>query len=262
MKGRIWIYVGVAVALVLGVLFFLRTSEEIITPDPTHSDRGRPHGFSSKRDEKIEYRGSREEADENSKFIATPLSRPPKPEILDKIEYPKYRFAGSGIRGAIRDAEGEVIWRASEETPVYSIAASPNGKRIVAGAGDGNAYIITSEGEKVLDLPQFPPGKDMLGLGNWVWIDDERLLGESGVQKFDEHGQAVGCCQGHNVSESRFYVYDRLRGELEEMRLPDALRGKVVNIARVLDSGKILMGHEGDEFGWYEVASSVDEPGQ
>lgn len=99
----------------------------------------------------------------------------------------------------------------------------------------------------------------MLGFGKWVWLDNQRLLGESGVQKFDQNGKLVTCCGSDNVSESRFYVYDLTTGELEEMLLPEALRGKVVNISRVLDSGEILMGHGGDEFGWYQVADLGEE---
>lgn len=255
-KGKIWVCVVVAATPILGGLFFLRAPEDASKePNSTRIDSEHHESPPSERATPTVNRTDVDRVGEAPRFIAIPLPRDPDPEILDKIEYPLYQFAGSGTRGAIRDAGGEVIWRASEESPVYSIAASPNDERIVVGAGDGNAYIITSGGEKLSDLPQLPPGKDMLGLGNWIWLDNERLLGESGVQRFDENGRPVGCCQGHNVSESRFYVYDLPTGELEEMLLPEDLRGKVVSIKRVMDSGEILMGHEGDEFGWYTVAS-------
>ena len=190
-------------------------------------------------------------------FKAAELVQPPKE--AQKIEYPKFRAGGSGTRGAIRDQKGNLIWRATKENPVYSISVSPNDQRIVAGAGDGNAYIITNEGEKISDLPQFPPGNDMLGLGNWIWLDNNRLLGESGVQNFDENGKPIGCCQGHNMSESRFYVYDLRTSKMEEMQLPENLQGKVVTVGKVLKTGELQLGHEGDGFGWYQVADLGEE---
>lgn len=259
-KTKILIYAVAVIAIVLICLIFLRPLEDTpVNQSRVHLDHEYTNSPSQKNGKQTLSQPDTVEADENPKFIAIPLSGTPESEILAKIEYPKYRFAGSGTRGAIRDAEGMVIWRASEENPVYSVAISSNYERLVVGAGDGNAYVITNGGKKLSDLPQLPPGKDMLGLGNWKWLDNRRLLGESGVQKFDEKGRPVGCCQGHNVSESRFYVYDLQTGELEEMRLPEALRGKVVNISKVLKSGEMLMGHEGEEFEWYEVSNVSGE---
>lgn len=251
---KTWIGMIAAGVLILVGWLFLRAPEDAPNgPKPIRSDRERPDSVSSEGGELIEGRHIRSEPQDNPRFVATLLAHPPEPEILDKIEYPKFSRTGSGTRGSIRDAEGGVIWRASEDNPVFSISISPNDARIVAGAGDGNAYVITSDGEKLMDLPQFPPGKDMLGLGNWVWLDNERLLGESGVQKFDEHGRPVGCCQGHNVSESRFYVYDLRTNQMEEMQLPENLREKAVSIGKVLKTGELQLGHEGDGFGWYQV---------
>lgn len=184
-------------------------------------------------------------------FKATEMAQPPRD--AEKIEYPKFRAGGSGTRGAIRDQKGNLVWRATKENPVYSISVSPDDEKIVAGAGDGNAYIITNKGEKISNLPQFPPGKDMLGLGNWVWLDNNRLLGESGVQNYDEDGEPVGCCHGHNVSESRFYIYDLLTNKMEELQLPEELQEKVVTIGKVLKSGELQLGHDGDGFKWYQV---------
>ena len=93
----------------------------------------------------------------------------------------------------------------------------------------------------------------------WIWLDNSRLLGQSGVQKYDEDGKLVTCCGGDNVSEMRFYVYDLRTGQMEEMQLPGNLRGKVVRIGKVLKTGEFQLGHEGDGFEWYRVADLEEE---
>lgn len=190
-------------------------------------------------------------------FVATSLSDSPKG--AEGAVYPKYRTGGSGTRGSIRDGKGKLIWRATTENPVYSISISPDDKHIVVGAGDGNAYIVSSKGQKIVDLPQVPPGQDMLGLGNWIWFENNRLLGESGVQRFDENGKLVTCCGGDNVSESRFYVYDLLTDEMNEMQLPKELRGKVLSIEKVLKTGEFQFIHKGDKPSWCKVVNATEE---
>ena len=191
------------------------------------------------------------------RYAATLLSEPPQQP--EGVQYPKYRAGGSGTRGAIRDRAGNLIRRATVESPVVAITISPNDELIWVSGADVKSYIINKSGEEIANLPIVPPGDNMLGFGKWVWLDNNRLLGQSGVQRFDEQGKPVACCQGHNVSESRFYVYDLKTKAMVEMQLPKDLREKVVSIGKVLKTGELQLGHEGDGFGWFRVAAVAGE---
>lgn len=187
------------------------------------------------------------------RFAASPLGE--DPDGPKGVVYPAFKTGGTiGGRLTVRNQSGKLIYRGTEELPVFSIEISPNEELIWVEAGDGNSYILNLNGEKIVDLPQFPPGKYMLGLGAWVWLDNNRLLGESGVQNFDDNGKPIDCCQGHNISESHFYVYDLQTNKMEEMQLPEDLRGKVVTIGKVLKTGEFQLGNDGDGFDWYQVA--------
>lgn len=119
---------------------------------------------------------------EEVQLAATPLTA--LPVNAEERIVSKYHSGGSATNGAIRDQAGNVIWRATEENLVFSISISPDETRIAVNAGDRNAYIVTAEGKKTFVLPNVPPGKDMLGFGSWIWLDDHRLLGSSGLEKF------------------------------------------------------------------------------
>ena len=257
MMNKKWFYIGGMILVLLFIFIFSVPSDEDRSEVSDQSRTTAYHTENGFEQDGFNDRVKNENPSKKFQFIAKLLAVPPDEPKM--IEYPKYQLGGSGTRGAIRDRNGNVIWRASKEAPVYSSSISPNDKKIVIGAGDGNAYVITNEGNKVIDLPQVPPGMDMLGLGNWVWIDNNRLLGESGVQNFDENGNPVGCCQGHNMSESRFYVYDLRTSRMEEMQLPENLRGKVLSIGKVLNTGELQLGHEGDGFSWYRVTDIGEE---
>lgn len=257
MKKKVWSIAIVVFTLIVVSMFFLRAPND--GPEergPTQVESERHQSQPSEETATTVIRTNADRGAENPKFVATPLADAPEENLA--IEYPKFNVGGSGTRGAVRDSEGNVVFRATSESPAFGVSISPNEKLMWVDGGDRRSYIIDSNGKEIAEIPLKPSGKDMLIFGNWTWLDNKRLLGESGVQKFDENGRAIGCCQGHNVSESRFYVYDLSADELEEMQLPEALRRKVVSISRVLNSGEILMGHEGDEFGWYQVV----EPGE
>lgn len=254
MKQRNLLYVvGLLVLVLVCVLLLKKTDETVESESPTKLERKVIESdIAEFKENKSRVDRLRNAPKREFHFEATELAQPPKE--AQKIEYPKFRAGGSGTRGSIRDQEGKLIRRATPESPAFGITISPNERLIWVDGGSRKSYIINAQGEEIALLPKTPPGKDMLGFGKWVWLDNNRLLGESGVQNFDENGKPIGCCQGHNMSESRFYVYDLRTNKMEEMRLPKNLRGKVVSIGKVLKTGELQLGHEGDGFGWYQVA--------
>jgi hypothetical protein len=264
-KQRKWIHISLGLVPVIGglILFFNRGGEESTARSSPGSDSaGGVMDRGSRPDDNgrrlVSSRASEAAGDQQRDFGFMARVLPKAPQEPEAIENPKFSSGGSGTQGSIRDQAGKTIWRATEELPVYSISTSPDDRKIVVGAGDGKAYIISNEGEKIADLPQFPRGRKMLGLGNWVWLGNDRLLGESGVQELDANGKPIACCGGHNVSESRFFVYDLQTSKLEEIQLPEKLRGKVVSMGKVLKTGELQFGHAGDEPAWYQV-TSLDE---
>jgi hypothetical protein len=267
-KQRKWILVGLGlVPLIAGLILFLNRGgeESTILSSPGSGSSGEVMDRSSRtgddhdRQRSTISRASEAAGTESREFRFAATVLPAAPQEPETIEYPKFSSGGSGTQGSIRDQAGNTIWRASLEHPVYSISCSPDERKIVIGAGDGKAYIISNVGEKIADLPQFPRGRKMLGLGNWVWLGNDRLLGESGVQELDANGKPIACCGGHNVSESRFFVYDLQTAKLEEMQLPEKLQGKVVSVGKVLKSGELQLGHQGDEPVWCQVAALEGE---
>jgi len=173
------------------------------------------------------------------------------PTIYPLVENPPFMLSGAtGGRFVIRNRDGDVIRRGNEEDWVFSILPSPNEQLIVVGAGDGNFYVINSTGEKVIDLPQRPAGKNMLGMSSWHWLTNELLLGTSGLQKFDTNGNLISCCGGDNISESRMYVYDMNTNKMKQVQLPALISGKVLRIHKILNSGAIQVAHEDDEPLW------------
>ncbi|MES2995407.1 MAG: hypothetical protein V4733_01195 [Verrucomicrobiota bacterium] len=258
MKQRKWRYVIGLLLLVLSGLLFLKNHEsdsKIEQSSGSVSSASAPQENKPRPAEPDEINTKNvslgKTQNEEFRFAATELPAPP--EDTDLVEEPKYRAGGSGTRGAIRDQERNLIFRATDESPAVAITISPNEKFIWVSGGDRKSYIINTKGGEVANLPIVPPGKDMLGFGKWVWLDNHRLLGDSGVQKYDATGNLITCCGGDNVSESRFYVYDLRTNEMEEMQLPENLRGKVVSFGKVLKTGELQLGHGGDEFGWYQV---------
>lgn len=259
MKQKKLVFIaGLLLLVPLYLLFWKQAHDDAKSKISPKSGQGSSQSGARQADQD-EQRVGRSRIARNGKYHFSAIKLINPPNEADKIQSEKFYAGGSGTRGAIRDQEGNLVWRATLQNPVYSISMSPDDKKIVAGAGDGKAYVITNKGEKITDLPQFPPGKDMLGFGNWVWLDNNRLLGESGVQNFDENGQEIGCCQGHNMSETQFHVYDLRTKEMEEMQLPEDLRGRVVNVGKVLKTGELQLGHAGDEFDWYKVADDGEE---
>jgi hypothetical protein len=170
------------------------------------------------------------------------------------IENPPFELRGaSGGRFAIRNKEGNIIRKGSEDDWVFSISASPSEKFIVVGAGDGNAYVIDSSGDKIIDLPQCPPGANMLGMGDWYWLSDEKLLGTSGLQRYDSDGKLISCCGGDNISESKMYAYDMNNNTMNELRLPESIAGKVLKVLQIKKSGVIQVAHEDDVPVWIAI---------
>lgn len=265
-KQRKWILVGLGlVPVVAGLILFLNRGgdDSTVRSSPGSDSAGDVMDRSSRTGDdgwRFTISSPSEAAGtEKRDFHFTATVLPAAPQEPGAIENPKFSSGGSGTQGSIRDQAGNTIWRATEEHPVYSISASPDDRKIVVGAGDGKAYIISNEGEKMADLPQFPRGRKMLGLGNWVWLGNDRLLGESGVQELDANGKPIACCGGHNVSESRFFVYDLQTAKLEEMQLPEKLHGKVVSVGKVLKSGELQLGHQGDDPVWCQIAALEGE---
>ncbi len=236
---------------------FGRQQEKPPSPLPGNSEKSSRNSLERGISEKGPIRQSRELDPKNYRFVAVPL--PEYPDESSSIIYPAFdnpafqTGGGTGGRFTIRNRNREIIWRGNEENRVFSITASPDEELVWVSAGDGRSYIISADGKKIKDMPQRPPGKDLMVFDVWQWIDNDRLLGKSGIQKYDDNGILVTCCGGDNVSESKFFIYNLKTGRMEEMLLPGIFLGKVVTIRKVLNSGAFQLAHEEDEPHWFQI---------
>lgn len=189
------------------------------------------------------------------------LTQVAEAEVRAKRNQPQsevYKLLGRGASGRIVTQDGTVILKSGPDIMLIDSAESPDQKRILARGGDAIAYVINPEQSSRIQLPSAPPEEGMLGFGGWYWVDDETLIGVSGVQSIDEEtGAPVSCCAKHNVERTILYLFD-----VETETLEAAVSGGgdlplFFSIAEASRSGHIHLisedPHEETEtdLGWY-----------
>ncbi len=186
-----------------------------------------------------------------------------EPYVIDdaalarSLEDPPFIFIGDGTSGKVIDREGKVLMESGKEIGIYGIAVAPNKQRILVKGGN-STYIVLSPatGEK-LQLPERPVGANMFSLSDWYWIDDNTLIGRSGVMILDENGKPVR--SDNNASETSLYVYDLTTQHLTEVALPDKYKQALVMVMDVSPDGHVHLAldapPEGVEpdIGWYKI---------
>lgn len=209
---------------------------------------------------------------------APTASTPPTPELLlpqvmmTAAEYkidpfalnrergnPPFEFRGGAGTGRVIDSQGNVLLESSEDIGIFGAVVSPDKKKVLVKGGDAtNLVLEPSTGRKIM-LPSHPPGANMLGLGDWHWIGPNEIFGSSGVQAFNDKGEPVNCCEGHNVAQTKFYTFDLITERLSEVVMPSAVTQPVVNAVEVMSDGHIHLLHEEphenveQDLGWFKI---------
>ena len=193
------------------------------------------------------------------------------PVVLQKVEYtpdyaaisrsfdrnPPFVFKGDGTSGRVEDRDGHVLMESGKTIGIFGASVSPDKRRVLVKGGNAINFVLgPATGEKI-QLPVTPPGVHLLGFGSWYWIDDHRLVGESGIAKVDEDGKPVR--SEANVAQSKLYVYDILTKVLQEVVLPAGFDGKVFAIIETSPDGYLKIGVESPvenksgELAWFKI---------
>jgi hypothetical protein len=155
------------------------------------------------------------------------------------------------------DREGKVLMESGKEMGIFGLAVGPDGEHVLVKGGDGKNVILTpSTGDK-LQLPAYPPGDNMLCIGDWYWISSNTLLGQSGVQALDKNGKPL--MTDNNVAETRLYVYDLTAKQLTEVAMPAKLTQALVSVMEVSPDGHVHLALDAppvgtdSDLGWFNI---------
>lgn len=172
--------------------------------------------------------------------------------------YSHYMTPSSSIE--IRDPDGNVLYKAEQDSPFVGIKSIVGGLYVAINRGDGRFRLINTKTHEHNDIPATPPIDRPIGF-EWDWLDHDTLIGVSGVGYPDSIKQVGRCCDQHVVAASLLYLYDVNTRSLQSVSLPASARGLVFNIGKIADGSHIELvsasGHEddGSSLGWYHISS-------
>lgn len=170
-----------------------------------------------------------------------------------------FKFFGNDAVGRVVDQNGRVLIESGKEIGILGVAVSPNQQMVLVEGGDAVNFVLTPSTGSKIKLPVYPPGANMLGFGAWHWISENKLLGESGVQALNAKGAPMNCCEGHNVAQTKLYVYDVTTQKLAEVTMPSKATQPVVNVVDVSSDGHVHLVHEvphvgtQQDLGWFKI---------
>lgn len=186
------------------------------------------------------------------------------PALTRARENPPFKLIGGAGTGRVVDRHGHVILESSEEIGIFGVAVSPDKKMVLVHAANrsgGNSLVLEPATSRRINLPSRPPGENLFSL-SWHWIGPNLLFGTSGVEKVFHEGAHENCCDGNNVAQTRFYVFDLVTGQLSTVVMPGAVKQQVLNAVDVMSDGHIRLQHdepqEGVEqdLGWFRINPS------
>ena len=177
-------------------------------------------------------------------------------------EEPPFEVRGGAGTGRVVDRRGIVLIESSEDIRIFGAIVGPDKSKVLVKGGNAVNLVLEPSTSRRIMLPPLPPGANMFGLGDWHWIGPNRLFVSSGIQAFDYKGEPTKCCEGHNVSRTKFYTFDLVTEQLSEVIMPSAVRQPVVNVVGVMSDGYIHLMHEvpqegvEQDLGWFKIDSA------
>lgn len=185
-----------------------------------------------------------------------------KPEDQETTPHPDFVWYTSPTSsGTIKNSKGEILFQATEDIPFSSLRSKAGVPFIVVVSGNRIAFVIDIVTKEQVQLPTTPPGKGMKGFENWKWIDGETLLGYLYVRALAPDGKPVGCCEGHNIAETKLYAYNIKSKSMAEVVLPKALKGTAFSVGRIANDGSVeIVGATthlggGGDIGWFNLST-------
>ena len=173
------------------------------------------------------------------------------------LKDPPFRFEGGRGSGRVVDAKGVVVMESSVEIGIYDAAPSPDGQLVLIKGGDAINFILDPAKKGKVQLPQVPPGENMLGFGSWHWIGNRALLGVSGDHALDKNGQPVR--HDDNVAQNRLYVFDLSDQQLREVENPAIITQPLFSVVETRPHGHVRLSlsappdNTEPDLGWFKI---------
>jgi hypothetical protein len=173
-------------------------------------------------------------------------------------ENPPFEFRGQGTSGKVVDRQGQVLMESGEEIGIFAAEVGPDKQLVLIKGGDSVSFILQPSTSLKLQLPIYPPGKNMFGF-SWHWLGETKLIGLSGVQLLNAKGKPENSCGGNNVAQTKLYVYDITTQKLTEVGMPSSIKHSVVNVVEVINDGHLHLlyedphGKESKDLGWFKI---------
>jgi hypothetical protein len=185
-----------------------------------------------------------------------------KPEDQETTPHPDFVwYTSPSSNCAIKNSKGDILFQATDEIPFSSLRSKAGVPFIVVVSGNRNAFVIDIVTKEIVKLPTAPPEIGMKGFETWKLIDEKTLLGLYYVPTLKPDGKPVGCCEGHNIAETKLYAYNLKSKSMGEVVLPKSLRGTVFSIGRIANDGSVeIVGAtthlgEGGDIGWFNLSA-------
>jgi hypothetical protein len=142
---------------------------------------------------------------------------------------------------------------------IFGASVAADQKQVLIKAGDGINFVMDSVTGDKAQLPLTPPGRDMMGFEDWYWINDQKLLGVSGILAHDAGPAPSDHCPEPHASQTKVYLYDVPTKQLREVAFADEDLGPVFFVTEVSNDGSIHVFGEGlkdgtyPDLGWFQV---------
>lgn len=184
--------------------------------------------------------------DDNKTRIALRLASEP---ILSEFsqENKVTRLQLMSYQRGILNEKSKMIWRAPKGRNVYGMDANPSENKVLIDWGDAQ-YEVLSIGHKgvvkLLDLPSWPSA-DRIETGKklaftWSWLDDDRLLGETGIGKpLSERvvtEETAALAELDNIKQTLLYLFDTKTKKLTKIETDNSGLPPVFEIEEVREN--------------------------
>lgn len=172
---------------------------------------------------------------------------------------PLIRFIGDGTSGKVVGPDGRTLMASGNGIGIFGASVAADQKQVLIRAGGGINFVMDSvTGDKV-QLPLTPPGHDMMGFETWYWVNDQKLLGVSGIEAHDTETAPSDHCPEPHASQTKLYLYDVPTKQLREIAFSDEDLGLVFSVTEVSHDGSIHIFGDGRkeggsrDLGWFRV---------
>lgn len=171
------------------------------------------------------------------------------------------QVSNAGEHAVLKRADGQTLWDAAKEKrPLYAAKPSPDGRLVVLGFEDGKHELYRLQPfEKVKSMPYVAPVERGTAFASWSWIDNERLVGVSAIERSAEdlRGLTAAEREAQSCEKMLLYVYDLESSSLELVQTEGLPLPPVFEVNQIASGGRLLVGADVPGKGWQTLWISV-----